>query len=265
MERVRLIHWNENEAKERAGQIESYGYEVDYMMAGVADFLRELGKDPPAAVIIDLSRLPSQGRDLALLIRKRKSTRYIPLVFIGGAPEKTARIKELLPDAAFASWDEAANSLKASIDNPPQDPAVPASQFAAYEGKPLTEKLGIKAGSIGGLMDAPDDFTSTLGRLPKGARLCGRTDGGCDLFIWFVRSREQLENGITRRAALSSYGPLWIAWPKQTSRFGTDITQQQVREIGLAAGLVDYKVCSFDEIWSGLLFTSKNPSNTGRK
>ncbi len=255
MERVRLVHWNANEAKEKAGRFEAFGYEVDYAMPDVTNFLRELGKDPPAVVVIDLSRLPSQGRDLALLIRKRKSTRTIPMVFIGGPSEKAARIKELVPDAVFTSWDDAGNSLKAAIDNPPKDPAVPASQFAAYAGKPLTEKLGINAKSIVGLMDAPNDFMGTLGRLPEGARLHRRADSTCNLFIWFVRSREQLENGINRRAASAVHGALWIAWPKRASRFGADITQQQVREVGLAAGLVDYKVCSIDEIWSGLLFT----------
>lgn len=265
MERVRLIHWNTEEAKEKAGRFQSFGYDVDYAMPDVPNFLRELGKNPPAVVVIDLSRLPSQGRDLALLIRKRKSTRTIPLVFIGGPSEKAARIKQLVPDAVFTSWEEAGNSLKAAIDNPPMDPAVPVSQFAAYAGKPLTEKLGIKANSIVGLMDAPDDFMRTLGHLPEGARVQGRADSGCDLFIWFVRSREQLEKGILEKSEFAARGSLWIAWPKRSSRFGTDISQQMVREVGLAAGLVDYKVCSIDEIWSGLLFTWKNPGISGRK
>jgi hypothetical protein len=51
--------------------------------------------------------------------------------------------------------------------------------------------------------------------------------------------------------------PLWIAWPKRASGEHTDLTQQQVREVGLAAGLVDYKICSIDETWSGLLLTKR--------
>jgi hypothetical protein len=30
-----------------------------------------------------------------------------------------------------------------------------------------------------------------------------------------------------------------------------------VREVGLAAGLVDYKVCAVDATWSGLRFTRR--------
>jgi hypothetical protein len=51
--------------------------------------------------------------------------------------------------------------------------------------------------------------------------------------------------------------PLWIAWPKRASGEKTDLTQQQVGEVSLNAGLVDYKICSIDETWSGLLFTKR--------
>jgi hypothetical protein len=48
---------------------------------------------------------------------------------------------------------------------------------------------------------------------------------------------------------------LWIIWPKKTSSLASDLSQPIVRETGLAAGLVDYKVCSVDETWTGLKFT----------
>lgn len=34
----------------------------------------------------------------------------------------------------------------------------------------------------------------------------------------------------------------------------TDLSEGVVREVGLAAGLVDVKVCAIDEVWSGLKF-----------
>jgi hypothetical protein len=48
-----------------------------------------------------------------------------------------------------------------------------------------------------------------------------------------------------------------MIWPKKTSGMVSDLTQQEVREAGLGAGLVDYKVCAVDAIWSGLLFTRR--------
>lgn len=259
MERVQLIHWNADEAKERAERIRTTGYEVEYEMSGGSAFVRELGENPPAAVIIDLSRLPSQGRDIALLIRKRKATRRVPLVFIGGASEKVERIKGLLPDAVYTSWERIGDSLREAIVNPPADPVVPQSQFAAYAGRPVTEKLGIKAESVVGLVAAPEGFIGGLGELPEGAQLREQPNSECDLYIWFARSREELDGGISQMVALAEHGPVWIAWPKSASGMGADLTQQQVREVGLAAGLVDYKICSIDKTWSGLLFTRRKP------
>jgi hypothetical protein len=37
----------------------------------------------------------------------------------------------------------------------------------------------------------------------------------------------------------------------------TDLNQNLVRDIGLAAGLVDNKVCAIDETWSGLRFVRR--------
>lgn len=255
--RVQLIHWNAEEAKERAERLRTFGYEVDHEIAGGQAFLREMGKNPPAAVVIDLARLPSQGRDLALLIRKTKATRDVPLVFIGGVPEKVARIEELLPDAAYTSWEGIGDALSEAIANPPVDPVVPTSQFAAYAGKPLVEKLGIRADSVVGLVSAPPGFQKTLGVLPDGAQLDEQASGECNLFLWFVRSRAELDRDVQQMVSLAEDGPLWIAWPKRASRMATDLTQQQVREVGLAAGLVDYKICSMDKTWSGLLFTRR--------
>jgi hypothetical protein len=48
--------------------------------------------------------------------------------------------------------------------------------------------------------------------------------------------------------------PLWIAWPKKASRLETDVSETEVRQTGLDAGLVDYKICAIDATWSGLLF-----------
>jgi hypothetical protein len=75
---------------------------------------------------------------------------------------------------------------------------------------------------------------------------------GADLVLWFVRTRRELESGLERQAQLDV--PLWIVWPKKTFALAGDLTQNVVRAAGLAAGLVDYKVCAVDETWSGLLF-----------
>ena len=85
MQRIRLIHWKAAEAEERAGWLRAAGYEVVYETLNPTS-LRELSENPPTAVVIDLGRLPMQGRDVGLLLRQRKGTRNVPLVFVGGKP-----------------------------------------------------------------------------------------------------------------------------------------------------------------------------------
>ena len=59
---VCLIHWNRDEAAERARLIEAAGYQVEVPSFSFS-YLRRLGDHPPVAVVIDLSRLPSHGRE----------------------------------------------------------------------------------------------------------------------------------------------------------------------------------------------------------
>ena len=258
MYRVRLIHWNAAEAEDRAAHLHALGFETEHVLPQGRGFLKHLVDDRPDAVVIDLSRLPSQGRDLALMIRKQKTTRHIPLVFAGGAAQKVERIKALLPDALFATWEQVGGVLEGAIVNPPAEPVVPDSTFAAYAGRTLVEKLGIKASTTLGLVRPPGGFIETLGLLPDGVEVCEGTIAGCDLSIWFTRSREELEAGIEAAASSLDRGPIWLAWPKKASGMATDLSQQIVRQTGLNAGLVDYKVCSIDKTWSGLLFTKRS-------
>jgi len=254
--RIRLIHWNVAEASERADRLIAADYDViSEQLSPVS--LREMREDPPDAVIIDLSRLPSQGRDVALGLRKFKSTRYAPLVLVGGDPEKIKRIKEFLPDAVFTTWSRIQGALKRAIAHPPKDPIVPRTTLDGYSGTPLPRKLGIKADSSVCLIDAPHGFEKTLRGLPKGIILRKKTPGRCDLIIWFVKSRNILESRIDGIKEQVGKGGVWIAWPKKASGIKSDLTQTVVRSVGLASGLVDYKVCAIDETWSGLRFSRR--------
>jgi hypothetical protein len=125
---------------------------------------------------------------------------------------------------------------------------------AGYSGTPLPRKLGIKPGARVGLIGAPEGFDSTLGDLPDGVavrRRLGREP--FDVIVAFFSRRSTLERRLPGlSAALDPAGGLWIAWPKRASGVTTDVTEDAVRDLGLAAGLVDNKVCAIDEIWSGL-------------
>ncbi len=296
MSRVRLVHWNEAEAKERAKLLRAAGYEAAFQMPAGPAFLRELRERLYAAVVIDLSRLPSHGRELAMSIRVQKSTRHLPLVFLGGDAEKVERIRALLPDATYTEWSRVRTALRHAIAHPPAAPVAPSSVLAAYAGTPLVKKLGIKPKSVVALVGAPAGFSKTLGALPSGAKLRASTSGRCDLALWFTRTRREIERGVRPLAARTGAAPLWILWPKKYGGAGlsrpraesrnigagllrsraaaqsvrarsprsnhgrrkaaptSDLTQQIVRKVAMARGLVDYKICAVDNTWSGLLF-----------
>ena len=122
-----------------------------------------------------------------------------------------------------------------------------------YSGTPLPQKLGIKTGHRVLLAGAPDDFD--LGPLPDVDvhRRAGRTP--YDVVLLFCTDLRRVEKEFVPQAArLVSNGGLWVAWPKRSSGVPTDLDENRIRALGLAAGLVDNKVCAIDATWSGLRF-----------
>lgn len=126
---------------------------------------------------------------------------------------------------------------------------------AGYSGKPLVEKLGIKPGMSALIENAPRGYRSTLGTLPPGAVICASGKGPFEFIQVFSRNEDDLARRMRRaKAALSKHGMLWISWPKRSAGVASDLDENVVRRHGLAAGLVDVKVCAVDETWSGLKF-----------
>jgi CheY-like chemotaxis protein len=135
MYRIRIVHWNAAEAEERAGRLPAHAFAVDSDQVGQPG-LRRLRQAPPDAVVIDLSRLPLQGRDLAGGLRTYKDTRRVPLIFVGGDPQKVTSIKELLLDAVYTAWDQIVGALQQTIASPPTDPLSAPRRWPAMAARP---------------------------------------------------------------------------------------------------------------------------------
>ncbi len=252
--KVRLIVWNDTEARERAARLEQCGYAVEWQLRAGPELIAELKTTDADALVIDLGRAPAQGRDIAVYARRSKATRHLPIVFVGGEPPKRDAAQAVLPDAVFTTWDEIDKAIKRAVAAKPSAPVVPTSVFAAYADRPLIAKLGVKPSSVVALLHPPENFTKTLGPLPDGVTLVTRVGRDVSLTIWFVGNRHELEARVEAVAARVGTSPLWIAWPKKVAGTATDLTQMDVRRAGLASGLVDYKICSIDATWSALLF-----------
>lgn len=254
MARLRLIHWHEDEGQARAETLRGLGHHVAFHVPEHGGDLRQYGARPPDAFVIDLERLPSHGREVGNALRGQRSTRFTPLVFVGGKPEKVAQVKALLPDAVFCSWRGIKGGVGRALKHPPKAPIVPGT-MAGYSGTPLPKKLGIQADSTLMLLGAPEDFESTLGSLPEGVRIKRRAGSPADVAILFATRRASLRRRLPPAVrAVADGGRMWLAWPKQASGVATDLTQADIRRVGLATGMVDFKICAIDRTWSGLCF-----------
>ena len=253
---MRLFHWRADEAKPLIAALRAGGYTVDYPGDKANGNWRSLRESPPLAAVIDLTRLPSHGRYVAAEIRATKSIRHIPIVFVDGDPEKVERIRKDLPDAVYTSRSRLVSALKRV--KPLADPVV-APRMMDRTDRTTAEKLGIKAGARVALIDPPADYVARAGQASEGCfarRRSGRKSADLPLTLWFVRDPDTYLAGLGRACAdalLPAGSGLFIRKGRQAS----GLTQGLIREAALSVGLVDYKVCSVNEVWTGLLFTRK--------
>lgn len=126
---------------------------------------------------------------------------------------------------------------------------------AGYSGTPLVHKLGIRPGFSILAVNPPEDYWARLGDLPAEVDVVKADDARLDLVHLFATDRRTLVEGFERyRRRIAPAGMIWASWPKKASGVDTELDGNVVRGIGLAAGLVDVKVCAVDETWSGLKF-----------
>jgi hypothetical protein len=129
---------------------------------------------------------------------------------------------------------------------------------AGYSTRSLADKLGIGPGTRIVALGAPPSYRTLLAPLPKGATLTARLPSTAQFIHRFSRSRSELQSDFPRIAtALADDGTLWISWPKKSSGMESDLTENVIRDLGLALGLVDVKVCAIDDVWSGLKFVRR--------
>jgi hypothetical protein len=127
--------------------------------------------------------------------------------------------------------------------------------MAGYSGKALVVKLGIKEGTRVAALGSPVAYEELVGGLPDGVKVATSLRGKVDFIHFFTNSKSELRSMFPKlKRGLVENGMLWVSWPKGASKVATDLNENVVREIGLAAGLVDVKVCAVNETWSGLKF-----------
>jgi CheY-like chemotaxis protein len=252
MSRVRFLHWSTAEASLTIQLLRKAGFLVEYDSAFDSALMREWRKNPPATFVIDLSRLPAQGREIATALRQSPKTRHVPIVFCQGTPEKVKLTRELLPDASYCMTDQLVETLK---NVPPvQSPVKPVGMMNRYASRTAAQKLGIVNDGTITVIDPPRNVSTAIGDLPDRAEF---VEQGGAVTLCFVHSADGLRADMSRVRNLATKTKLWFLWRKKNAPGHAGVTEQLVRTTGIDLGLVDYKICSVDRTWSAMLFARK--------
>jgi CheY-like chemotaxis protein len=233
--RILVIHYEPAEAALLAERVRRQGFDAEaYPCVGAKGF-RAIREYPPDAILIDLFRMPSYGKAMGALLREHKGTRAIPLVFLEGDPEKAAAVRQVLPDAAYAPLPRIGAALRRAIARPPADPLLPQVNTS------ILRKLHIGPESKVALVNAPEGF-----QLPAEAQIVRKTEAA-DVVLTFAGSRAVLGREMPRIAKGIGAGRFfWIAWQKKQPVS----LLPAIHESCQAFGLVAYKTCALDAIWS---------------
>lgn len=127
---------------------------------------------------------------------------------------------------------------------------------AGYSKTPLVRKLRIKPGHTILPLKAPSHYFDLLDELPPGVTV---SDKKLKDLVPFIHLFAKDANDLTQyfpiaKNRLDKDGMLWVSWIKKSSKLETNISESDVRNLGLEIGLVDVKICAVDEDWPGLKF-----------
>ena len=242
-----------------ADRLRDAGFAVEYAPKFAPAIFRDMRRTPPDAVVIDLSRLPSHGREIAIAMRGNKILRQIPILFLDGAPEKVEIARRQLPDAAYCQSSRLVTALRQCIRQGAVNPIVPTQMMERYAARTTALKLGIADGARVAVIDAPRDYARVLGVLPENVEFDEESWKGCAVTLWFVREPEAFLAALPRMRLAAAHSRLWVAWPKKAAREDSPLREKVIREMAIESGLVDYKICSVDQTWSALCFAVKKP------
>ena len=124
---------------------------------------------------------------------------------------------------------------------------------SGYSGTPLAKKLSLKDGMRVWWDGMPDSVRENI--TAQGVVLSEEAvpTPGIHAAHIFVTTRAHMQERLALlRNLIDRAGMIWVSWPKTASKVATDITEDVIRDVALPMQLVDVKVCSVDDTWSGL-------------
>jgi hypothetical protein len=138
---------------------------------------------------------------------------------------------------------------------------------SGYSGTPLVKKLSLKDDMRVWWDGMPESIQQETAA--EGLRLqpLDRPEPPIDAAHIFVTQRADLEAKLKQLLSLiDRSGFIWVSWPKKAAKVAADITEDVIRDVALPMHLVDVKVCSVDDTWSGLkLVIRKEHRSRGKR
>jgi len=124
---------------------------------------------------------------------------------------------------------------------------------SGYSGTPLIKKLGIKPEMKVLVLHTPQDYFDLLeqditAQLVKGKQIP-------DFIHLFAKDITAFEKGmqqVLQYAKANTSIIIWVSWYKKSAGIATDLNENIIRDFALQNNLVDIKVCSVSNEWSGL-------------
>jgi len=115
--------------------------------------------------------------------------------------------------------------------------------------KAVPEVFGLKTDMATLVINQPDDYSEIM----NGWAFDRPAKSSLDFVHLFVAGQADLISQLPKlKANIKPNGMIWVSWLKKSSGIPTDVTENDIRNLAIAIGLVDVKVCAVSDIWSGL-------------
>jgi CheY-like chemotaxis protein len=115
VKRLFLVHWKDDEVHAFAEPLRDAGWQVDTAHADVVDALDRLRASAPDLVVLNLSREPRRGRQLAAAMAAEELLRHAPVVLVDADDEAAREVSAELPNVTTCDWPELPAHLAARL------------------------------------------------------------------------------------------------------------------------------------------------------
>lgn len=124
-----------------------------------------------------------------------------------------------------------------------------AQRAARYAAKDVVDKLGVRPGDAVLLAGSKRDADLAKRIRAKAGRPAARARESADVIVFWPGNRTEITSGIRElRERMTVHGAIWVLTAKRAKeRPGRPYLGNDVIALGLAAGLVDNKVCSVSD------------------